>query len=519
MQRKRKSKGERRELSAAKTGALVRLLLAWFRQSARSLPWRRTRDPYAIWISEIMLQQTQVKTVIPYWRRWMRELPTVQSLAGARREKVLKLWEGLGYYTRANNLQRAARMIVDRHGGRFPEKYDDLVALPGIGRYTAGAVLSIAFNQPAPVLDGNVIRVLTRLFGIAENPREKKTGATLWGLAETLVRQAATLSPSQEPSPHPTLSPSDGERVAGGRVRGWFLVPTRAQKRKEAFHEPAIGARTAMSARIKSEALADKAVRAPVRRWFMVPMRDSEIVEAAHEPGGAKPCRTVEPTCSHLNQALMELGATICTPRQPECSLCPVRKHCIAFHENRVAELPNLNRQAALTERRFVAFVAESRGRFPVRRRPAGVVNAHLWEFPNVEVSLDHRNIRQLAERLFGARPRSLKPLLRVRHSITRYRITLEVFRADFSDGLSRTIQAGRWCSLNQLRSRAFPSAHGKILKNLAAEAERTSSDKPRPPTGQPHGLRPARLPVSPVDSAIAIGKERPRRCGRIVPR
>ena len=423
MQRKRKSKGERRELSAAKSGALVRLLLAWFRQSARSLPWRRTRDPYAIWISEIMLQQTQVKTVIPYWRRWMRELPTVQSLAGARRERVLKLWEGLGYYTRANNLQRAARMIVDRHGGRFPEKYDDLVALPGIGRYTAGAVLSIAFNQPAPVLDGNVIRVLTRLFGIAENPREKKTGATLWGLAETLVRQAA-------------------------------VIPL--------FHEPA---------------------------------------------------------CSHLNQALMELGATICTPRQPECSLCPVRKHCIAFRENRVAELPNLNQQAALTERRFVAFVAESRGRFPVRRRPAGVVNAHLWEFPNVEVSLDHRNIRQLAERLFGARPRSLKPLLRVRHSITRYRITLEVFRADFSDGLPRTIQAGRWCSLNQLRSRAFPSAHGKILKNLAAEAERRSSDKPRPPTGQPHGLRPARLPVSPVDSAIAIGKERPRRCGRIVPR
>src|SRR5207249_8107866 len=136
---------------------------------------------------------------ISYWRRWMRELPTVQSLAGARREKVLKLWEGLGYYTRANNLQRAARMIVDRHGGRFPEKYDDLVALPGLGRYTAGAVLSIAFNQPAPVLDGNVVRVLTRLFGIAENPREKKTGATLWGLAETLVREAATLSPAHEP--------------------------------------------------------------------------------------------------------------------------------------------------------------------------------------------------------------------------------------------------------------------------------------------------------------------------------
>src|SRR5256886_5342466 len=146
-----------------------------------------------------MLQQTQVKTVIPYWRRWMRGLATGQSVARARRERGLKLWEGLGYYTGANNLQKAARIIVDRHGGRFPQKYDDLVALPGIGRYTAGAVLSIAFNQPAPVLDGNVIRVLTRLFGIAENPREKKTGARLWGLAETLVREAATLSPALEP--------------------------------------------------------------------------------------------------------------------------------------------------------------------------------------------------------------------------------------------------------------------------------------------------------------------------------
>ncbi|PYK59298.1 MAG: A/G-specific adenine glycosylase [Verrucomicrobia bacterium] len=441
---------------ASKVEALVPALLNWFQSNARSLPWRRTRDPYAIWISEIMLQQTQVKTVIPYWRRWMRELPTVQSLAGARREKVLKLWEGLGYYTRAKNLQKAARMIVDRHGGRFPEKYDDLVALPGIGRYTAGAVLSIAFNQPAPVLDGNVIRVLTRLFGIAENPREKKTGATLWGLAEMLVRQAA-------PPPHPVPLPlrgGEGARRAGeGEVRG-------------------------LNARPKLE------------------------VETAREP-----------TCSHFNQALMELGATICTPRQPECSLCPVRKHCIAFRENRVADLPNLDQQAALTERRFVAFVAESRGRFPVRQRPAGVVNAHLWEFPNVEVSLDHRDIRQLAERLFGARPRSLKPLLRIRHSITRYRITLDVFRAEFADGLPRTIQAGRWCSLNQLRNRAFPSAHGKILKNLATEAERRSSDKPCQPTCQPHGLRPARLPVSPADSAIAIEKECPRRCGRIVPR
>ncbi|PYJ87166.1 MAG: A/G-specific adenine glycosylase [Verrucomicrobia bacterium] len=373
VQRKRKAKGERQELSGAKTGALVRPLLAWFRQNARDLPWRRTRDPYAIWISEIMLQQTQVKTVIPYWRRWMRGLPTVQSLARARRERVLKLWEGLGYYTRANNLQKAARIIVDRHGGRFPQKYDDLVALPGIGRYTAGAVLSIAFNEPAPVLDGNVIRVLTRLFGIAENPREKKTGARLWGLAQTLVRQAATLS---------------------------------------LFHEP---------------------------------------------------------TCSHLNQALMELGATICTSRQPKCSLCPVRKHCIAFRENRVVKLPNLDQQAALTERRFVAFVAESRGRFPVRQRPAGVVNARLWEFPNVEVDGCRSNSRQLARDLFGSPPLVIEPLRQIRHTITRFRITLEVVRVEFAGRKLRTIPNGRWCSLAELRKLAFPSAHRQIADRLCA--------------------------------------------------
>src|SRR6476660_8748270 len=113
-------------------------LLSWFRRNARDLPWRRTSDPYAIWISEIMLQQTQVKTVIPYWERWMRELPTVQSLAKAKQEKVLKLWEGLGYYTRARNLQTAAKTVCEKHSGKFPEMFDDVLALQGIGRYTAG---------------------------------------------------------------------------------------------------------------------------------------------------------------------------------------------------------------------------------------------------------------------------------------------------------------------------------------------------------------------------------------------
>ena len=155
---------------------LVPLLLTWFSANARDLPWRRTRDPYAIWVSEIMLQQTQVKTVMPYWERWMRELPTIQAAASASPDKIHKLWEGLGYYTRVRNLQKAARQIVEEHDGKFPDNFNDVLALPGIGRYTAGAICSIAFNQPKPILDGNVIRVLTRAFGIGENPKEKAYG-------------------------------------------------------------------------------------------------------------------------------------------------------------------------------------------------------------------------------------------------------------------------------------------------------------------------------------------------------
>ncbi|MGD0614791.1 MAG: A/G-specific adenine glycosylase, partial [Verrucomicrobiota bacterium] len=167
MQRIDRSKAKDRSSTISR---LVPALLSWYSQNARDLPWRRTRDPYAIWVSEIMLQQTQVKTVLSYWERWMRELPTIESLATASPEKIHKLWEGLGYYTRVRNLQQAARLILERHGGKFPESFDEVLELPGIGRYTAGAICSIAFDQPTPVLDGNVIRVMTRLFGIEKDP-------------------------------------------------------------------------------------------------------------------------------------------------------------------------------------------------------------------------------------------------------------------------------------------------------------------------------------------------------------
>ena len=138
-------------------------LLKWFAGNARDLPWRRTRDPYAIWVSEIMLQQTQVKTVIPYWQRWIEQLPDIVSLAAADEDTVIKLWEGLGDYSRARNLQKAAKLIGDELGGRFPRDLVGVLALPGAGRYTGGAICSIAYNQPEPLVDGNVARVLTRL--------------------------------------------------------------------------------------------------------------------------------------------------------------------------------------------------------------------------------------------------------------------------------------------------------------------------------------------------------------------
>jgi A/G-specific adenine glycosylase len=366
---------------------IVQKLLAWFARNARPLPWRRTRDPYAIWVSEIMLQQTQVKTVLPYWARWMRALPNLAALAQAKPHTLHKLWEGLGYYTRVRNLQRAARLIVEQHRGQFPEDFDALLALPGIGRYTAGAVCSIAFNQPQPILDGNVTRVLTRLFGIAGNPRERKTNARLWQFAEELVLQAAKSDAHTSTSPHAS---------------------------RFTFH--------------------------------------------ASGP------------CSQFNQSLMELGALLCTPRQPRCGVCPIVKHCVACQQGRVHQLPSPSRRVRATPRRFVAFVAQRRGRFLVRQRPAGVVNAHLWEFPNLELAPDDSDLKGAARRTLGVRPETLEPLGTIKHSITRYRITLEAYRvAGRQRARIPAKTQGRWLGRSRLNQLAFTSAHKQILRRLGS--------------------------------------------------
>jgi len=374
---------------------VVPLLLSWFTTAARDLPWRRTCDPYAIWVSEIMLQQTQVKTVIPYWERWMHELPTIKSLAKAKPEKIHKLWEGLGYYTRVRNMQKAAQQIIAEHDGQFPQAYDAILALSGIGPYTAGAIASIAFNQPTPILDGNVIRVLTRLHCISESPREKKTNAELWRLAQELVLHASGITRHASP-------------------------------------------------------------------------------------------------CSHLNQSLMELGALICTPRQPQCLICPLNKLCVASKTGRQEELPNLGKRAASTARYIFAFVIERGGKFLIRQRPAGVVNAYLWEFPEVAVSTEDskgRVVPPTRDSVHIAYQAMIKneskespyhaihldssnPFCVIKHSITRYRITTEAHRVSLPGGTSYTSPhidgpLPAWRTLPQLHKLAFTSAHKKILAKL----------------------------------------------------
>jgi A/G-specific adenine glycosylase len=355
-----------------KVERIVTALLGWFTRNARDLPWRRTHDPYAIWVSEIMLQQTQVKTVIPFWERWLRELPTIAATASARPEKIHKLWEGLGYYTRVRNLQKAAQTIVEKHDGKFPTQFDQVLALPGIGNYTAGAICSIAFNQPTPILDGNVMRVLCRVFGIAENPKEKATNQKLWQLAEQLVVTAVNSRP-----------------------------------------EKPVASQTAAVAR-----------------------------------------------ASHLNQALMELGALICTPRNAQCLICPLRQLCAASREQRVEELPNLGKRVAATQRRFLAFILENNQRLLVRQRPAGVVNAHLWEFPNIEVSAQAIPAES-AQTIFGVIPQNLLAVSTIKHSITRYRITLEAFRVRFAVSPPNT--PGTWKTPAQIQKLAFSAAHKKL--------------------------------------------------------
>jgi A/G-specific adenine glycosylase len=340
--------------SARSLSTLRRQLLAWFDEHQRVLPWRQSRDAYRIWISEVMLQQTTVAAVVPYFERFLAAFPTVRDLAAADEAKVLKLWEGLGYYRRARHLHAAARQIVSEHAGEFPQAIDAATELPGVGRYILGAVLSQAYEQRLPIVEANSLRVLARLFGYAGDPREGEGKAWVW--------QAAT-----------------------------DVLPTQR-----------IG---------------------------------------------------------DFNQAMMELGALVCTPTAPKCGECPLAKLCTANRDATHDRIPPAKKPPTLTQVREVAVVIPNGHEVLVCQRPSTASRwANLWEFPHGEVlsneTLDEAAIR-IANELTSYRVRVVGELTTVKHGITRYAITMTALRCERVGRGGRyrsTFYAdARWCAPTEL--------------------------------------------------------------------
>ncbi len=346
-------------------------LLGWYRAHRRTLPWREEPTAYRVWVSEIMLQQTQVVTVIPYFERWMAAFPDVQTLADAPIDDVLALWSGLGYYRRAHMLHRAARVVVDHHDGALPDTLDGLLSLPGVGRYTAGAIASIAFNLPAPIVDGNVIRVLCRLEGIETDPREGATNKRLWSLAEALIPE--------------------------GQARDF-------------------------------------------------------------------------------NQSMMELGALVCSPRNPDCQGCPVSKWCQALATDQVAKLPlKVKRKAKRPMALACAMVQQAdTGRFLLVQRPDKGLFAGLWEFPSVEVerlpsvTQGDRQVRgALAEHLtsMGLEVSLGASVSRLQHILTHIRLTVQPFEATCTKAPAQMGPTVRWVERDELDGQPLSAATRKLVQ------------------------------------------------------
>jgi A/G-specific adenine glycosylase len=299
-------------------------LVNWFNENQRPLPWRGSYDPYHVWVSEVMLQQTQVETALPYYERFIREFPSIEDLARADEARVLTLWSGLGYYRRARNLMAAARMIVEQHSCRIPSEYELLIGLPGIGQYMAGAILSIAFNKAYPVVDGNVRRVLSRVYGwIEENPE------SLWEAASRIVRQA----------------------------------------------EPRV-----------------------------------------------------------VNQALMELGAKVCSFKSPRCLLCPVQAYCVAFRTGMQDKIPPVKKRPATVHVHLFAIMHKRGDRYLMRHVDG------MWEFP------------MFSELPAGAMTR----VGTCRHTITHHRLDVSVYEGEFVD---------EGCAWKDPQVLAISSLTRKILK------------------------------------------------------
>ena len=348
----------------ARAAAARRAVLHWYRQRARELPWRRSKDPYAVWVSEVMLQQTQIETVIPYYQRFFQEFPTARRLAKAPLERVLELWSGLGYYRRARNLHRAAQDLVLKHGGQFPGDLKQARSLPGVGDYTARAVLSIAYHQPFAVLDGNVARVMARflaLRGSLPQPRFRRT------LEENL-----------------------------------------------------------------------------------------ELLLSRRSPG-------------NFNQALMELGQTVCLPRAPRCPSCPLRRWCRAFRLHNPEDYPE-PRPRRQTEECYLAAAAlhGPRGMLMSRGLDDGLLDG-LWNFPSALGPSGSEALARLKQKLrsgLGTAPPLKEPEHQLRHSITYRSIHVRIYTGEWSGKAPR--DGFRWFQPQGIERAAVSQLTRKIARKLA---------------------------------------------------
>ncbi|MBE9141771.1 A/G-specific adenine glycosylase [Planktothrix mougeotii] len=349
---------------------LRRSLLSWYAQTGRNLPWRNSADPYKIWISEIMLQQTQVKTVIPYYQRWLETFPTVQDLAEADLQAVLKVWQGLGYYARARNLHACAQQIVQQYDGVFPNQLEAALSLPGIGRTTAGGVLSAAYNLPVSILDGNVKRVLARLRALSVPPG--KALKSLWEWSDSLL----------DPD-HPR----------------------------------------------------------------------------------------------EFNQAIMDLGAMVCTPKAPNCSECPWQGHCQAYLLNLQSEIPMREISAPLPHKMIgVAVIWNEQNQILIDKRPAKGLLGGLWEFPGGKLeageTLEECIKREIQEEL-AIEIEVQDHLITIEHAYTHFKVTLNVYHCRYMSGEPQPLECDeiRWVTLDEIEQFPFPKANEKIIAALKSNS------------------------------------------------
>jgi A/G-specific adenine glycosylase len=353
-----------------KTG-FAAALTAWYQVNHRDLPWRNTRDAYHIWLSETMLQQTQVKTVIDYYHRFLDRYPTIQALADAPADDVLKRWEGLGYYARCRNLHKAAKHMVEHHQGQFPKTLEEAQALSGIGRSTAGAILTFAYGQKHPLLDGNVKRVLSRVFDIDADIQQTATVTRMWQLSEAL------LSETDDPYSY--------------------------------------------------------------------------------------------------NQAIMELGATVCLPKNPRCLLCPVKSFCTAAERGTQHQRPVKGGKKVSPHYDIGVGVIWKDGQVLIQQRPAEGLLGGLWEFPGGKQeageALPETVSREIEEEL-GIAVHVREPITTVKHAYTHFKITLHAFHCDYLDGTPKpkACQTWRWVNPDQLSNYAFPKANKTVLEKVVAE-------------------------------------------------